>query len=173
MPPIDKYLMKEFTEEIKPVIVAAIIDEVDRKDYARIGYHAETILNRRKFTVDEAILSKIEIAVTKNTMYLSRPHPKHKGDYEVFKDPRFKKVGFWSRHPFYEKLAIALVSALLTYIVGLLVSQTQRTNQRLIDKQQDSLIQDVRDSVTTFQKSRTGSAITTGDEVFNNPDTTK
>lgn len=64
----------------------------------------------------------------------------------------YKKVGFWAAHPFYEKVAICLLTAGLTYLVSSQITRTQRINQRLIDKRQDSLIQAASDSISSLQK---------------------
>lgn len=72
-------------------------------------------------------------------------------DYNISLNPN-RKIGFWATHPFYEKLAIAIISGGISLMVGLTIAKQSKQSQILIDKRQDSLIKDVNDSVRKIQK---------------------
>lgn len=77
-------------------------------------------------------------------------------DIEI--NPDYKKKGFFEKHPIIEKLAIALFSAFLTFCVNLMLSKSQQQSQHQVDKQQDQLIRDLRDSVDILQRHISDSA---------------
>lgn len=60
--------------------------------------------------------------------------------------------GFLKRNPFLEKVLIAVISGGISLGVGLTISKQSKQSQTLIDKQQDSLIQGVSESVSNLEK---------------------
>ena len=123
------------------------IDEIDKKDTARVGWAIETVLKRQP---PNNIITKIAASITANKEYSKEPHLTLKNDWNIIKNRDYKKPGFWSRYPFYEKLAIALISGGISLMVGLAISKQSKQSQSLKDTQQDSLIQVISDSLSSL-----------------------
>jgi hypothetical protein len=149
---IEKYLPKELSKENQGLIIENIIKEVEEKSSARVGFHAEKILNYSLNKVPYNIISKIEASTVLDTRYKSRPHPTTEKDYEIIKNPDYKKKTFWSKYPFVEKVLLVVIAAALSLLANLYLSKTSKQSQQLKDIRQDSLIKDVGDSLKSFQK---------------------
>jgi hypothetical protein len=138
----------QFTEEIRKQIIDAIKKEARETASARVGYHAEQILKRKP--VQYSIISKIEADIALDRHYKSRPHPTIKGDYEITLTPS-SEGGFWKRHPFYEKLVIALISGCISLVVGLTITKSSKQSQSRLDSLQDSTLKAIGDSLYKFR----------------------
>lgn len=82
----------EITDEQKKVIIANILKEVNTKDSARVGYHAEQFLKVAQFSLPPNILSKIEAKIRQDKRYQSRQYignSKAIGDYEIIKNENY------------------------------------------------------------------------------------
>ncbi len=142
-----------FDEEIQDIIIAHIIAEVESRGSARVGYHAEKILDVPKFSLPYNIISKIEAKIILDKRYKSRPYPAEPDkDYEILLNPDYKKLSFWDKHPYIEKLSLVFITASLTLLANYLLSRSARQSQHQVDKQQDSLIKDITDSLQSLKK---------------------
>jgi hypothetical protein len=74
------------------------------------------------------------------------------GKWVVRKKAGYTKKGFWARHPFYEKIAIVLIAALIGFALNLILARSKEQSQLLKELQQDSAIHAISDSLTILEK---------------------
>jgi hypothetical protein len=132
------------TNEQRSQIITSIIDEVEEKGSARLGYHAALVLNMDLAKpVHIHIKSKIRGKLIADGRYLAGPHPnpRFKDDYEVTVNPDYKQKTWWDRHPGWDKVRAGSITAIFTLVVGcLLYYFTTGKDQKDRQKAQDDKI---------------------------------
>jgi hypothetical protein len=130
------YTRDELDAIARERISKSILEEVNLKGSARVGYHAEQILNRKQFSVEPNILSKIEAKIVQDKRYISRPYFKSQGDYEILKNPNY-------RHDLWHEFKIAIITGIITLAVGialwLLQNQSEDRKYEQLEKRIDSV----------------------------------
>src|ERR1043166_5071616 len=85
-----KYTTDQMDDLVKTEIIRRILEEVNAKGSARVGYHTEQVLNKPQFSIAPNVISKIEAKIIQDRHYISRPYFKSQGDYEILRNPNYK-----------------------------------------------------------------------------------
>jgi hypothetical protein len=134
----------------KEEIIKQILAEVNSKGSTRVGYYADNILKDKP--VPYNIKSKIEASITSSKEYISRPHPNFKNDFEILRNPDYKKESFFELHPTLEKIFIAFLGGIISAGLGLLALQIKNQANLQLEHKQDSAIHEINVRLDTLQK---------------------
>ncbi|MGN6419323.1 MAG: hypothetical protein ACTHMC_17625 [Pseudobacter sp.] len=136
----------------KKEIIEAVINEVEDKGSARVGYHAEIILKRDSHSpVSYSIRSKIEGTIVASKKYKSRPHPKFRDDYEIIKNHDYEEKNWIERNPVWNNFLVGLITAVFSLIVGWLLLLLPKEKQDSRIEQLEKKVKAVSDSISILK----------------------
>lgn len=142
-----------YNDADKPAIIKYCKNHIETNGYCNVLYAAEKGVSGKQFK-DEghklAFLNSISSLIIKDGKYRIKGTYKG-GNVMIEKDPTYKEKKYFERYPFREKLAIALITAVLAFGVNLVITTFNKRSQLQTDKDQDQKIQFLQDSITSLK----------------------
>jgi hypothetical protein len=144
------------TNEQKQQIISFMKDFIEEHDSIRVGYAAEQILKSKQ---QNHILDKLSAAITKTNEYIrEKANPKFSYDWNIRKNPAYKKESWPDRNKVLFQIIVGLITAIFSLIVGITLWSIDK---RQVDQKRDQLQEQVEalsgklDSLTNLQKQQT------------------
>ena len=141
------------TNEQKQQIIDFMKEFIEEHDSIRVGYAAEQILKSKQ---QNHILDKLSAAITKTNEYIrEKANPNFTYDWNIRKNPAYKKESWSDRNKFLFQIIIGLITATFSLIVGIILWSIDK---RQVDQKQKQLQEQVQvlsdklDSLANQQK---------------------
>jgi hypothetical protein len=139
------------TNEEKQQIIDLMKRHIDENDNVRVGWAAEHILKSKQ---QNHILDKLSAAITKTNEYIREPaNPNFAYDWNIRKNPTYKKESWSDRNKFLHDVIIVLITSVLTLIVGIILWRLdKRSTSQEIQQLKDKIYKIENPSDTTTKK---------------------
>lgn len=129
-------------EYFKEEIIEICLKEIKENGYV---FLKEKFPKTNEDSLDMAVPDLI-----KSGELMTDPTPFQK-KWVIRKNPDYKKKTIWRKYPIIEKIILLIIGAMIGLTVNLLPSKQATLKEYQQDKQQDSLIKDLNDSVKMLQ----------------------
>ena len=141
------------TNEEKDAIVKFIEETIETESSCTAS---EAFYNITKFNVSECLSTDINRVIArmeeKNKYRAVQRSWDYGYDFTVSKNPNYRQPSFREDHPFYYDASLAIISALLSLLVGWLLLRSNNQSQFQIDRRQDSAISGITSKLDTLQR---------------------
>lgn len=124
------------TNEQKSEIISLMKQHIEENDSVRVGWAVEQILKSKQ---QNHILDKLSAAITKTNEYIKEPaNPNFKYDWNIRKNPTFKKSKWTERNPVLYDIIKIIAALVLGYLFRVITEPKDTQQESKINTEQSS-----------------------------------
>jgi hypothetical protein len=110
------------TKEEKNTIIERCIEHIDNHGSVRIGWAVEQIVMEKQ---QNHVLDKIANTIIQTGEYVKEPSRRFKFDWNIYRNPNYKKTNWTEKHPILKDFVVGTISAIFSLVVGLVLWSIQ------------------------------------------------